>query len=153
MSNENIQPQTKEQIAKAMAPMLKPCLESFRKLVLACTEKLSQKLHPADLFLYETSVGWSFTGKPEDLFVHLQFHPKHINLGFNQGATLEDPAGKLKGKTGATRHLHLPSAAALDDKDIAALLDAAIAAAKADGSSARIVSGKAGPAAKNYADH
>ena len=162
MSNENASttagetaeatPMTKEQITKALAPLLKPCVESFRKLVLATTEKLTEKLHPADLFIYETSVGWSFTGKADDLAVHLQFHPKHINLGFNQGSTLDDPAGKLKGKTGTSRHVHLASAAALDDKDIVALLDAAVAAAPKGDSSSKIHN-KAGAPARSYADH
>jgi len=55
---------------------------------------------------YATVMGFSFTGKPlKDGFCHVVTYSTHVNLGFNRGALLPDPAGALAGTGKLIRHM------------------------------------------------
>ena len=57
---------------------------------------------------YAVAIGFSFTGKPmKDGFCHVVAYATHVNLGFNRGADLPDPARILKGTGKAIRHITL----------------------------------------------
>jgi hypothetical protein len=49
----------------------------------------------------------------------------YVNLGFYEGAALDDPAGLLEGTGKSMRHVKLASVEALDDPDLSALIEAA----------------------------
>lgn len=49
----------------------------------------------------------------------------YVNLGFYEGAGLEDPAGLLEGTGTAMRHVKIHTAEALDDPDLSELVRAA----------------------------
>ncbi|MBI4902261.1 MAG: DUF1801 domain-containing protein [Acidobacteria bacterium] len=51
------------------------------------------------------AVGYSFTGKFGDGFLHIASYAKHVNLGFNNGATMADPNNVLVGKGSRIRHV------------------------------------------------
>jgi hypothetical protein len=42
------------------------------------------------------SAGYSFTGRPSDAFIHIAAYAQWVNLGFNQGADLDDPDGTFE---------------------------------------------------------
>jgi hypothetical protein len=46
-------------------------------------------------------------GRPSDAFIHIVAYEKHVNLGFNQGATLADPHGLIKGTGKSIRHIRI----------------------------------------------
>jgi hypothetical protein len=58
-------------------------------------------------------------------YAYLALHPRHVNLGFNQGAELPDPAGLLGGPGAKLRHLKLTSVDQLAQPEIRELLIAA----------------------------
>lgn len=62
-------------------------------------------------------------------FCHIAVYAKHVNLGFNEGASLDDPAGVLQGKGASIRHITLRTVADVDAPYIEPYLRAAIALA------------------------
>lgn len=55
-------------------------------------------------------------------YAYLALHQGHVNLGFNQGAELDDPAGLLTGPGKSLRHHRLDSLAEVRDPALAELL-------------------------------
>src|SRR5215467_631668 len=37
------------------------------------------------------AIGYSFTGRLKECYCHVAVYAKHVNLGFNRGADLDDP--------------------------------------------------------------
>lgn len=77
----------------------------------------------ANELLYHTHVltsVYSFSTKLQDAFIHLPLYTEHVNLGFNQGATLPDPFGLLSGTGKWIRHIPIRH---LDDLQQAGMLE------------------------------
>ena len=76
---------------------------------------------------YAVAIGFSFTGKPmKDGFCHVVAYSTHVNLGFNRGAQLPDPAHLLKGTGKSIRHMTINDHEELDSPVIRRYLRAAI---------------------------
>lgn len=76
---------------------------------------------------YAVAIGFSFTGKPmKDGFCHVVAYSTHVNLGFNRGAELPDPARILKGTGKGIRHMTIRNHEDLDSPVIRRYLQAAI---------------------------
>ena len=74
-----------------------------------------------------SGTGAATTGKPmKDGFCHVVAYSTHVNLGFNRGAELPDPARILKGTGKAIRHMTIRSHEDLDSPVIRRYLQAAI---------------------------
>jgi hypothetical protein len=67
------------------------------------------------------AIGWGFTDKLGDVFCSLAVY-SHVNLGFNRGTELADPAGLLQGKGNIYRYLTLKDAELLNSKPVQQLL-------------------------------
>jgi hypothetical protein len=59
-------------------------------------------------------------------FCHIAVYAKHVNLGFNNGAELDDPHGVLEGKGSTIRHITFRTPADLEAPHIHGYLLAAI---------------------------
>ena len=57
-------------------------------------------------------------------------YPRWISLFFARGAELDDPAGRLKGEGAKVRHIVLSDLVLLDEPDVRALMDQALARAE-----------------------
>jgi hypothetical protein len=57
------------------------------------------------------AIGYGPTDRLRDGIVHIAVYEKHVNLGFNQGAHLPDPAGLLAGTGRNVRHIPMKSVA------------------------------------------
>jgi hypothetical protein len=55
------------------------------------------------------AIGFSFTGKLKDQFCHIASYARHVNLGFDYGATLPDPQKVLAGTGTRIRHIKVAS--------------------------------------------
>ena len=76
---------------------------------------------------YAVAIGFSFTGKPmKDGFCHVVVYSSHVNLGFNRGALLPDPARVLAGTGKSIRHITIRNHDELGRPVIRRLLQAAI---------------------------
>jgi hypothetical protein len=80
---------------------------------------------------YALAILYSLTGKMRDGFCHIVLYTRHVNLGFNRGAELEDPKGLLIGSGKIMRHLKVESPADLKQRHFRDFIRAALRNAKA----------------------
>jgi len=94
-------------------------------------QKLLDLLPAVNEFIYDATntvgSGFSLTERKQDHFLHLPTYTKYVNLGFNQGALLNDPENRLQGKGAKIRHIKLTSESSLDDPYLIDLINQAIA--------------------------
>lgn len=64
---------------------------------------------------YTVSCAFTFTHSIKHAFVYVASYKKHVNLGFCDGASLDDPQQRLKGDGKAMRHLSFSTVESLDD--------------------------------------
>lgn len=104
-------------------PRLLQFLEAYDSgtvaLTLAVREMLLEEAPDCIESIYDAysavAVGYSFTGRLRDQFCHVATYAKHVNLGFNRGASLPDPRNVLIGKGSQIRHIKIAS-----ERDLAA---------------------------------
>ena len=59
------------------------------------------------------AIGYGFSDRLRDGVFHIAVYSKHVNLGFNNGATLDDPLGILEGAGKQIRHIPIRTPADL----------------------------------------
>jgi hypothetical protein len=94
-----------------------------RQLVLKCAGDCCEMIYE----VYCISDAFSFTGKLGQAFIHIATYGRHVNLGFNRGAELNDPHGRLQGTGKLIRHIRLGSLEEVAQRDIQHLVMAAVA--------------------------
>ncbi len=99
-----------ERAVKARAAVLKAAK--------GCSEMLYQS--------YAVSNVFTFTGKLGQAFIHIATYANHVNLGFNQGASLDDEHGILAGTGKAIRHIRLDDDRTISDSQVKALIKQAV---------------------------
>ena len=96
-------------------PRLLELLDSRRPLVaplvLALREQVLREAPDAIEFIYSTYVvGVVFTfSRPGKGFCHIAAYEEHVNLGFDQGALLDNTLGLLVGTGKKIRHIRIES--------------------------------------------
>jgi hypothetical protein len=113
--------------------LLLPYGEVIEKLALAARKLILEEAPEANEFVYEvyTIAGhFTFTERPSDAFVFTTTLTNWVNLGFNFGALLPDPAGLLHGEGKFIRHVRIAHATDLDAPGVRELIRAAIAQAE-----------------------
>jgi len=71
-------------------------------------------------------MSYGFTDKNADHFIHLPVYTKYVNIGFTQGAFLDDPERRLQGSGAKIRHIKLTKAEDLDDPYLHGLIEQAV---------------------------
>jgi hypothetical protein len=94
-----------------------------RRAVLAAAPRANELIYDA---YNAVSCAYSFSDRLKDAFCHVAAYPRHVNLGFNRGAELADPARRLAGTGTKIRHVRIAAAADLKEPALAALLRAAV---------------------------
>jgi hypothetical protein len=101
----------------------------------AARRKMRARLPQAIELVYDNYnffvIGYGPSEKASEAIFSLAAQAKGLSLCFLQGAGLPDPAGLLKGSGKVVRSIRLESAATLDRADVGALMQAALARAKA----------------------
>ena len=95
-----------------------------RRTVLAAAPDAAELAYDA---YNAVALAFTFTGRQREAFAHIAAYPGHVNLGFNQGATLPDPSRRLRGTGKFIRHVRLSTGDDLADAAIRALIEAAVA--------------------------
>jgi hypothetical protein len=97
--------------------------------------RLRERLPGAVEFVYDNyyalAIGFGPTERPSEAVFSVVLYPRWIHLYFLQGAVVPDPAGRLKGSGKVGRHLVLQDDATLDEFEVRALIDDAVALADA----------------------
>lgn len=113
--------------------LLAPYSAEVQKLALAARKLILEEAPEANKFVYEVYTianHFGFTERPSDAFVFTTTHTKWVNLGFNFGAALPDPAGLLEGDGKIIRHVRIAKPVDLETPGVRELIRVAIAEAE-----------------------
>ena len=113
--------------------LLAPYGEAIQKLAVAVRKLILEEAPEASEFIYEVytiAAHFSFTERPSDAFAFTTTHANWVNLGFNFGAMLPDPAGLLRGEGKQIRHVRIAQPADLEAPGVRELIQAAIGEAE-----------------------
>lgn len=104
--------------------------EETQILARALRQNLLDILPAVNEFIYDATntvgSGFSLTERKQDHFLHLPTYTKYVNIGFNQGAFLNDPENRLQGNGSKIRHIKLTKETDLEDPYIIDLINQAI---------------------------
>jgi hypothetical protein len=93
----------------ALIKFLKPYNADIRNLALELRTLVLEELAPCYENIYDAysavAIGFGTSDRLRDGILHIAVYTKHVNLGFNQGATLDDPKGILLGDGKQIRHI------------------------------------------------
>lgn len=107
----------------AFAPGISRIFLATRRVVLTAAPEANELIYNA----YNTvTVAYSFSGRLKEAFCHVAAYTSHVNLGFNRGAELSDPAGVLVGSGARIRHIRIAAPNDLRAPTLRALLVAAV---------------------------
>jgi len=76
------------------------------------------------------AIGFGPTERASEVILSIAIYPRWMSLFFLQAKGLPDPTGMLQGKGNVARHIVLPTASALDEPAIQALIAEALARAR-----------------------
>jgi Domain of unknown function (DU1801) len=94
---------------KELIKFLRPYDPSVRELALGLRELVLEELGPCYENIYDAysavAIGYGTSDRLSDGIFHIAVYSKHVNLGFNDGAMLDDPKGILQGSGNRIRHI------------------------------------------------
>jgi hypothetical protein len=94
-----------------------------RRAVLTAVPDATEAIYDA---YNAVAIGYSFTGRLKESFIHIAVYAPHVNLGFNRGAEMKDPDGVLQGDCKLIRHLTIRELGDLKKRYVARLLKDAV---------------------------
>jgi len=110
----------------AYEPRITELALAVRKLVLEEAPEATELIYDA---YSAVTVGYSFTGRPSDAFIHIAAYARWVNLGFNYGSQLEDPRKLLQGTGQWVRHIRIADPVEVRNPMLRAFVKSAIAQA------------------------
>ena len=120
----------------ALKQFLRPYDRDVQKLALNLRALLLEEMAPCYENIYDAysavAIGYGASDRLRDGIFHIAVYSKHVNLGFNDGAALDDPKNILQGKGNRIRHLTFKSTADLARPEIRAYIRRAKKKALAD---------------------
>ncbi|RAK61585.1 hypothetical protein DJ021_18165 [Phenylobacterium hankyongense] len=100
----------------------------------AARARMRERLPGATELVYDNynalAIGYGANDKIGGLVFSIAAYPRWVSLFFARGAALDDPAGRLKGEGSQVRHIVLTDLAVLDEPEVRALMDQALARAQ-----------------------
>jgi hypothetical protein len=95
----------------ALKKFLKPYDRDVQKLALNLRALVLEEMAPCHENIYDAysavAIGYGPTDRLSDGVFHIAVYTKHVNLGFNNGATLADPLDILEGAGNRIRHISI----------------------------------------------
>jgi hypothetical protein len=105
---------------------LRPYDREVRKLALDLRALLLDEMGPCYENIYDAysavAIGYGTSDKLSSCVFHIAVYSRHVNLGFNDGASLADPKGILQGNGNRVRHISFKSPADLERPEIRAYI-------------------------------
>jgi hypothetical protein len=93
----------------ALIKFLKPYDREIQDLALELRALVLGEMAPCYENIYDAysavAIGYGSSDRLRDGIFHIAVYSKHVNLGFNDGATLDDPKGILQGSGNRIRHI------------------------------------------------
>ena len=88
---------------------LRPYDRQVQELALKLRALVLEEMAPCYENIYDAysavAIGYGTSDKLRDGIFHIAVYSKHVNLGFNEGATLADPKNILQGNGNQIRHI------------------------------------------------
>jgi len=120
----------------ALKRFLKPYDPEVRALALELRALVLEEMAPCYENIYDAysavAIGYGTSDRLKDGIFHIAVYSKAVNLGFNDGATLDDPKGILLGKGNRIRHLTIKTLEDLKRPELRAYIRRARKKALAD---------------------
>ncbi len=108
----------------ALIQFLKPYDRGIQDLALGLRSLVLEEMAPCYENIYDAynavAIGYGSSDRLQDGVFHIAVYANHVNLGFNHGATLDDPLGILKGTGKHIRHISFKAPADLARPEIRA---------------------------------
>ena len=121
-----------------LVKFLRPYDREVRDLALQLRALVLEEMAPCYENIYDAysavAIGYGTSERLSDGILHIAVYSKHVNLGFNDGATLPDPKRILEGKGNRIRHITIRSSADLKRPEIRSYIRRARRKALADAS-------------------
>ncbi len=115
---------------------LKPYDRGIQKLALQLRAVVLEEMAPCHENIYDAysavAIGYGTSDRLSDGICHIAVYTQHVNLGFNQGASLGDPQGVLKGAGKLIRHLTIKTQDDLARPEVRSFLKRALKLARED---------------------
>ena len=96
---------------KPLIKFLKPYDREIRDLALQLRALVLEEMAPCYENIYDAysavAIGYGTSERLSDGIFHIAVYTKGVNLGFNDGATLDDPRGILEGSGNRIRHVKI----------------------------------------------
>ena len=93
----------------ALKKFLKPFDREVRDLALGLRGLVLEEMAPCYENIYDAysavAIGYGTSDRLSDGIFHIAVYSRHVNLGFNDGATLDDPKEILEGSGSRIRHI------------------------------------------------
>ncbi|HJZ83298.1 MAG TPA: DUF1801 domain-containing protein [Pyrinomonadaceae bacterium] len=106
----------------ALRRFLKPYDQEVRELALGLRALVLAEMAPCYENIYDAysavAIGYGTSDRLGGGIFHIAVYSKHVNLGFNDGATLEDPQGILQGSGNQIRHISIKTLADLQRPEV-----------------------------------
>jgi uncharacterized protein DUF1801 len=101
----------KHPVPVPLRKFLKPYDRDVRRLALQLRDIVLDEMAPCYENIYDAysavAIGYGTSERLSDGIFHIAVYGKGVNLGFNHGATLEDPNGILDGTGSRIRHIKI----------------------------------------------
>lgn len=110
----------------SLVKFLKPYDHEIQALALKLRALVLEEMAPCHENIYDAysavAIGYGFSDRLRDGVFHVAVYTKHVNLGFNDGAALDDPLGILEGAGNRIRHISIRTPADLLRPEIRAYI-------------------------------
>ena len=120
----------------ALKKFLKPYDGEIQQLALDLRTLILGEMAPCYENIYDAysavAIGYGTSDRLRDGVFHIAVYSKHVNLGFNDGATLDDPKGILQGNGNRIRHITIKAADDLKRPELRAYIRRALKQAMAE---------------------
>ena len=95
----------------ALRKFLKPYDSEIQDLAIRLRALVLEEMAPCYENIYDAysavAIGYGTSDRLRDGIFHIAVYSQHVNLGFNDGATLDDPKGILQGSGNQIRHIKI----------------------------------------------
>src|SRR5213080_1483522 len=120
----------------ALKKFLRPYDREVQQLALNLRALLLEEMAPCYENIYDAysavAIGYGASDRLSDGVFHIAVYADHVNLGFNDGASLDDPKGILQGSGKLIRHITTKTAEDLKRTELRAYIRRARKKATAD---------------------
>src|SRR2546425_12785689 len=110
----------------ALIKFLKPYDREIQDLALQLRALVLEEMAPCYENIYDAysavAICYGTSERLRDGIFHIAVYSKYVNLGFNDGATLDDPKGILQGNGNRIRHITIESPADLERPELRAYI-------------------------------